>query len=25
LKDLAGQHDAHDRYVHDNIAKTRAK
>jgi uncharacterized Zn finger protein len=25
LKDLAEQHDAHDRYVHDNIAKTRAK
>lgn len=25
LKDLAEQHDAHDRYVHDNIAKTRVK
>ncbi len=25
LKDLAEQYDAHDRYVHDNIAKARAK
>lgn len=25
LKDMADQHDAHDRYVHDNIAKIRTK